>query len=291
MPDFFTALADPNFSFLRYAFLASAFASVCFGIIGSLVVARRLTYLAGSIAHCCLGGIALGLFAERVLHSQFFGPLAGALVVSLAAALTLGLLSLHCREREDTLISVLWSVGMAAGLLLLNFTPGYTDLMSYLFGDILLVEPLVMYLMAVLGAALIILVSLFYRQILATAFDHEWTGLRGVPANFIYLSLLMLTAVTVVLTARLAGVIMVVALLTIPAATAGRFSRTLKGMMFGASALCLLFNWGGLVASYTLGAKYDINVSSGPTIIVIAGAVYLLTLTTQSVWRRWRTKR
>lgn len=277
MPDLFSALANPDFAFLRLAFLASACASVAFGIVGSLVVARRLSYLAGGIAHCCLGGIALGLFAERVLRWENFGPTAGATLVSLLAALALGALTLRGREREDTLIGVLWALGMAGGLILLNFTPGHAELMSYLFGDILLVAERDLWLTAALSAFLLLLCLGFYRHILATCFDQEFTALRGVPADACYLAILCLTALTVVLTVRLAGVIMVIALLTIPAATAGRLTGSLKGMMFWASVLCLVFNWGGLAASYSLGAAYGINVSSGPAIVACAGAAYLLT--------------
>lgn len=286
MPDLFAALADPDFAFLRLAFLASAFASVAFGIIGSLVVARRLSYLAGGIAHCCLGGIALGLFAERVLHWQGLGPTAGALLVSMLAALLLGWLTLRGREREDSLIGVLWALGMAGGLILLNFIPGYADLMSYLFGDILLVAETDMWLTAGLGGLLLLLCLLFYRHILATCFDQEFTRLRGVPANAVYLAILCLTALTVVLTVRLAGVIMVIALLTIPAAAAGRLSGSLKAMMAWACVLCLAANWSGLAISYSLGSCYGINVSSGPAIIVCAGAAYLLVCGGRCLWRR-----
>lgn len=278
MPNLFTALFADNFAFLRLAFIASAFASIAFGIIGSLIVARRLSYLAGGIAHCCLGGIALGLFVERVIAWSWFGVLTGALLVSVAAAIIFGVLNLRYREREDSLIGVLWALGMASGLLLLNFTPGYTDLMNYLFGDILLVAPTDLYLIVALSCFLLIFVVVFYRQILAVCFDQEFAQLRAVPANFFYLLILVLTAITVVLTVRLAGILMVIALITIPAATAGRFTRCLKSMIFWACILAWIFNWGGLFISYTLGASYAINVASGPSIIVVAGIAYLLAM-------------
>jgi len=140
MTEFFAALTDPNLPFLRYALLTGIFASIPFGIIGSFVVVRKISYIAGAIAHCVLGGIGFGLYMEKAVGVTWFGPMQGAVVVALLAAVILAMVSRHARQREDSVIGALWAVGMATGLLFIARTPGYVDPMSYLFGNILLVS-------------------------------------------------------------------------------------------------------------------------------------------------------
>ncbi len=272
MTEFMAALADPHLPFLRYAFMAGILASISFGIIGTLVVVRRISSIAGAIAHCVLGGIGAGLYLEQVVGIGWASPVQGAIVVALGAAVALTLIKHFGSQREDTVIGALWAVGMAVGLLFMARTPGYTDPMSYLFGNILLLSKSDVYLVLLLDLLVVSVVGLFYNKLLALCFDEEYAFLRGVPTGWYYFVLLCLTALTVVLLIRVVGVVMVIALLTLPAAIAGNVASGIKQMMFLAVLICMAFITVGLAASYRL------DLPSGPVIIVLSGIVYLLVL-------------
>ena len=269
MIEFLDALADPDIPFLRYALVAGVLASIAFGIIGAYVVARRISYIAGAISHCVLGGIGAGLYLQTVVGLEWCRPMYGAVAASLLAALVIGMVSLYAREREDTVIGALWAIGMAVGLLFLAKTPGYVDPMSYLFGNILLISRHDLWLVAALDALVVGLAVCFHNKFVAVCFDEEFTELRGVRVKCYYLLLLCLTALTVVLLVRVVGIVMVIALLTLPAAVAGQFSRRLWQMMALGVLFCMAFIASGLCYSYTH------DLPTGPTIIIIAGAVYL----------------
>ena len=272
MTEFLAALADPNLPFLRYALLTGVFASIPFGIIGTFVVVRKISYIAGAIAHCVLGGIGLGLYLEKAVGITWFGPMQGAVLVALLAAVILTLVSRHAAQREDSVIGALWAVGMASGLLFIAKTPGYVDPMSYLFGNILLVSKNDFIFVLALDVLVIGLVGVFYNKLLAVCFDEEFARLRGVASAWIYLLLLCLAALTIVLLVRVVGIVMVIALLTLPAAVAGNFSRNILQMMFLAVLFCIFFVVTGL------GVSFSLDLPSGPVIIVFAAAVYLLSL-------------
>ncbi|EGW53556.1 metal ABC transporter permease [Candidatus Endoriftia persephonae] len=261
MSEFLTALTQQTF--LQSALLAGLLASVGCGVMGSFVVVKRIAFLAGGIAHSVLGGMGAALYFG-------FDPLLGALLAAISAALIIGWVRLNWQTQEDTLIGALWAIGMAAGILFISRTPGYaTDLMSYLFGNILLVPERELWIMAGLDAGLLLIVVLFYRQFLAVAFDEEFARLRGVPVTFFYLLLLCLVAVTVVLLIQVVGLILVIALLTLPAAIASHYLHSLGHMMLLATLIGGLFTSGGLALSYTP------DLPAGPTIILLAGAAYV----------------
>jgi zinc transport system permease protein len=272
-------LADlMSFPFLRYALLAGLLASVACGIMGSYVVSRRITYIAGAISHSVLGGMGAARYCEVVLGWTWFHPLAGATIAALVSALIIGLVSLRAKEREDTVIGAVWAIGMATGIMFIFRTPGYNeDLMSYLFGNILMVSGQDLWFMAGLDLLIIGLVVLFYNKFLAVCFDEEFARLRGVHVEGYYLLLLGLTALTVVLMLSVVGIVMVIALLTLPAATAGYFSRRLWHMMGLSVLFSALFTTGGLALSYSP------NLPAGATIILVAGAVYLGVVTVNRV--------
>ncbi|MEW6593368.1 MAG: metal ABC transporter permease [Thermodesulfobacteriota bacterium] len=280
--DFLNALADPAIPFLRHAFFSGILASLAFGIIGTYVVTRRITYIAGAISHCVLAGIGAGLYLEHALRVTWFGPLTGAIVTALAAAIIIGLVSLYANQREDTAIGALWSIGMAVGLLFIAKTPGYVEPMSYLFGNILLISRADLWLVLALDALVAGTALLFYHQLLAVCFDEEYARLRGIRTDLFYLLLLCLTALTVVLLVRVVGIVMVIALLTLPAAVAGNFARNLRQMMVLATLCSMAFIGSGLAVSYT----YDLP--SGPTIIVLAGLTYLMLLASRRFGRKNR---
>lgn len=280
MSDFLTAIANNQMPFLRYALIAGILASITFGIVGTYVVVRRITYIAGAIAHCVLGGIGIALYAQKVWHIAWLDPIYGALVAALLAALIIGLVSMYTKQREDTVIGAIWAIGMAVGLLFIAKTPGYIDPMSYLFGNILLVSKSDLWLMILLDTVVAAAVWLLYHNFMAVCFDEEYARLRGLNTKFYYLALLMMIALAVVLLVRVVGIVMVVALLTLPAAIAGHFVNRLGRMMVLASLLCMVFISGGLAWSYSL------DLPSGPVIIVLAGGAYLITLLVSRLRRR-----
>ena len=192
----------------------------------------------------------------------------------------IGVVSMYAKQREDTVIGALWAVGMASGLLLIDLTPGYFDLLSYLFGDILLISGTDLWLVAGLAVAVTLMAVLFYNRLLAVCFDDEFAGLRGIHVEAVYILLLCMTALTVVLLVRVVGIVMVIALLTIPAAVAGQFAKRLWQMMILAVFLCAAFMWTGLGFSYAHG------LSSGPTIILVAGLAYLAVISGFAVKNR-----
>lgn len=282
LPNFWTGIFQ--YSFLFYALLTGVLVSVACGVVGTYVVTRRITYIAGSISHCVLGGMGLAQYLKVVHHLDFLEPLHGAVVAALLAALTIGWVSLHAKQREDTVIGALWAIGMAVGILFIAKTPGYNqNLMSYLFGNILLVSPRELWLIASLDVFVVAVGLLFYNQFLAICFDEEFSSLRGIPVQFFYLLLLCLTALTVVLLITVVGVVMVIALLTLPVAIAGHFSKRLWHMMVLSALLSISFTTGGLAISY------GSNLPAGATIILLSGTIYLGVAVGKNLLKRRRT--
>lgn len=272
MFDVVYAIIDPDNPFLKYAFIMGGLASVSFGIIGTFVTVKRIGYLAGAISHSVFGGIGLALFLQVNAGLTWFDPIFGAVMAAVLAAVIVGLVSLHAKEREDTIIGTLWAVGMAAGILLIDKTPGYFNLSSYLFGDILLISGRDLLFVGCLDILVLGISILFFNRFFSVCFDSEFTSLRGINTTFFYLLLLILTALTVVLLVRIVGIVLVIALLTIPPAIASFYAKRLWQMMLYSIVLCLFFTWIGL------GVSYSFSLSSGPTIIVLTGAVYLFLL-------------
>ena len=270
MAEFWTALSDPNLRFLRYALCAGLLSAIPFGIIGTYVVVRRISSIAGAISHCLLGGVGLGLYLQNAVGIRWFGPLQGALLVALLAAVILSMVSYFAKQREDSVIGALWSAGMAVGLLFLAKTPGYVDPMSYLFGNILLITENDIYFVLILDIVVLSCVALLYNKFLALCFDDEFASLRGLNTHWLYLLLLCLTALTIVLLVRIVGIVMVIALLTLPSAIAGNFARSISQMMILSIVLCAIFILSGLSLSYPL------DLPSGPVIITLAAAVYIV---------------
>jgi zinc transport system permease protein len=273
MNEFLTALAEQDF--LQSALAAGLLASIGCGLMGTYVVVKRIAFIAGGIAHSVLSGMGAALYFG-------FSPLAGALIAAVLAALLIGWVRLRWRAEEDTLIGALWAIGMAVGILFIAKTPGYqTDLMSYLFGNILLVPVESLWFMAALDGLLLLLVLAYHRQFLAVAFDEEFARLRGIPVTFFYLLLLVMVAVTVVLLIQVVGLILVLALLTLPAAIAGHYVHSLGLMMLIATLI------GGALNAAGLALSYGPDLPAGPTIILLAGALYIVSaLVSRTLARR-----
>ena len=255
-----------EFEFMRNAIIAGLFASLICGVIGSFIVVNRLVFLTGGIAHAAYGGIGIALF---------FGIpfILGTLGFALIAALIMTAVLLKAKSRADTFIGVIWAVGMATGIILLDLTPGYNvNLMSYLFGSILAVQTSDIWWMAGLSIITIIAAVFFYRDLLAISYDDEFARLRGVPVNLIYFLFIGLIAVSIVMFVRVVGLILVIALLTIPPYIAEKYSGSLSMMMVKATLLAVLFNLSGLWLAYAF------NLTSGATIILVAASGFFISI-------------
>jgi zinc transport system permease protein len=275
MSEFFHALASQGF--LQTAFIGGLLASIACGVMGSYVVVKRMSFLAGGIAHAVLGGMGIAYFFGK-------SPITGAIAAALVAAWVIGWVSLRWRQTADTIIAALWSVGMAVGVIFISMTPGYNvDLMSYLFGNILMIPRTDLYIMATLDGLIMLAVLLFYQQFLAVCFDEEFARLRGLPVDFFYLLLLTLVALTVVVLIQVVGLILVIALLTLPAAIASQYLQRLAPIMVLATILGMLFTSGGLALSYTP------DLPAGATIILVAGTAYFVSLLFTGFTRRRRS--
>jgi len=272
MIELFQAIFDSDNQFLRYAFIMGGLASVSFGVIGSFVTIKRIGYLAGAISHSVFGGIGLALYVQVKVGLEWFDPIIGAIIAAIISAVVVGLVSMYAKEREDTIIGTIWAVGMAMGILFIDKTPGYFNLSSYLFGDILLISKKDLLYIISLDLVVLSFVIIFFNKFFGVCFDSEFVLLRGINTNFFYLFLLILTALTVVLLVRIVGIVLVIALLTIPPAIASFYARRLWQMMLYSILACIFITWSGL------GISYLYSFSSGPTIIVFGGLVYLMML-------------
>lgn len=259
--------------FMQHALWAALLAAVCCGVMGTLVVANRMVFLAGGAAHAAYGGVGLAYFlALPVL------PVTVAFTVT--AALCMAALTLRRLEDTDTVIGVLWAAGMAFGIILLDLTPGYKpDLMSYLFGSIITVPESDLYALIGLAVVLVAVTLRYYNGFVAMAFDREFAAVRGAPVTFLHYLLTALAAMTVVLLIRVAGLILVIALVSVAPSLAMRRAGSLGRAMLLATALNIVFCLAGLALAY------GCNLTSGASIIAVAAAAYFLSLVP---WRRRR---
>ncbi len=267
-----------QYDFMKYALIAGLFASIACGIIGTYIVSKRIVFLSGGISHAAFGGIGLGYFLG-------ISPLLGAVGFSIVFALLLGTASMKMKQREDTTIGVMWSFGMALGILFVYLTPGYApDLMSYLFGSILTVSAFEILLILGLDAIIIVVVASLYKEFFAICFDEEFAKVRGVPVEKIYLVLLCLIALSVVILIRIVGVILVIAMLSIPAAISGKYTHNLKNIMF---LSCFL---GAVFMVLGLGLSYAFDLPSGATIILVAVAGFLISNIDTTYYKKLKIK-
>lgn len=267
-----------QFEFMRNALMAGVLASVICGVIGSLIVVNRLVFLSGGIAHSAYGGVGLAFFLG-------IPYMVGAVGFSFLAAMLMASVSIKSKQRADTIIGVIWAMGMASGILLLDLTPGYNvDLMSYLFGSILSVPGTELVTMAVIGGLILIIISYFFQDLLIMSYDEEFALVRGVPVKRLYFMLIGIVAITVVMVVQVVGLILVIALLTIPPYISEKYTKSLFQMMMLSCLLGTLFSVGGLWASYAL------DMTSGAAIIFLAGIAFFLSLLIDKFLLIWRRK-
>ena len=265
--------------FMHYALLAAVLAGIACGAVGTLTSVNRLVFLSGGVAHAAYGGIGLAFFFSLPV-------LPTTLAFTLAAALLMSHLALRARATAgmppDTAIGVLWALGMAFGILLIDLSPGYKgELMSYLLGSIMAVSYSDLLLMAGLDALILLIAALAYQSLLALSFDRDFALSRGLAVDRLQALLVAMSAITVVMLIRVVGMLLVMALFTIPPAMALRHARTLAGMMVRAAVLSITFTIAGLM----LATWFDLH--SGATIILTACAAFAVEPALTAA-RRWK---
>jgi zinc transport system permease protein len=255
-----------EFEFFRNAVIAGMISSVVCGIIGSYVVVKRLVSMSGGLAHAAFGGIGLGYFLG-------IDPVAGAVGFTTGIALLIGVIREKLSQQVETLIGAVWAAGMALGILLIALAPGYApDLFGFLFGNILLIPTGDLIVMSLLALVICVVVGLWFNQLMAVTFDEEYARVMNLPVTALILLLFLLIALTVVVLIRVVGIILVIALLTLPAAVAREFTQSIRAMMAVSIMFAAACSLGGLFLSYALDAP------SGATIILLAAAGYGLAL-------------
>lgn len=258
---------------LQLAVIAAIGASFASGIIGSYVVVKRIVSLSGSIAHSVLSGLGAALWLQRVHGWTWFHPIYGALISGVLSALIIGWVHLYYREREDAIIAMIWSVGMAVGVIFVAQVPGFNvELMNFLLGNVLWVSSWDLYLLGALDLIILVTVLICHKRFLALCFDEKQAQLQGIAVGPLYLLLLVLIALSVVLLIYIVGIILVLTMLALPASIAGSFTYRLSRMMVIAVLLNVAFSIGGLAISYRL------DWPVGATIALFSGLIYLLSL-------------
>lgn len=246
-----------TYSFVLHALGAALLASITCGFIGAYIVARRMVFISGGITHASFGGIGLGYFLG-------INPLLGAAIFSILSAFGIRLVSKQTDIREDSAIGILWSLGMAVGIIFIYLTPGYApNLMSYLFGSILTVTLADLGMMGILAAATVLIFVLFYRTILFISFDEEYARSHNAPVETFNYLMLTLVALVIVINIRVVGIILVISYLTIPQSTANLFVNDFKKIII----LSMIISFAGSVTGLLI--SYFWNIPSGATIIFV----------------------
>lgn len=253
-----------NYQFMQNALLASILASVICGIIGVIIVEKELVMMSGGISHTSYGGIGLGYLLG-------FEPIIGAFIFSVAAALGIGYIKKKGGARTDVIIGIAWALGMALGVLFIAMMPGYPpDISSYLFGNILTVTKSDIWLIAVLTVVVFAVVAILFNTWKTYLFDEEFASVIGIKTGFLDYLIFILIALSVVALIRVVGIILVIALLTIPAATAALLTSRLKGRMLLAVIFSCLYCVAGLWFSY------EVNIASGASVVIVSAAGYFI---------------
>lgn len=253
-----------SYDFMRSALAAGIAASVLCGIIGIYVILNKIVFISDGIAHAAFGGIGLGYFLG-------LDPLAFGIASAVLTAIGIGTISSRSRVSEDTAIGVFLATGMALGIMLMSLSRGYArDLFGYLFGNILAVTWGDVIIIIGLTLAVLALVALLYKELLVLSFDPVYGEAVGIPVRGLKLLLLCMVAFSVVMLIKIVGIILIIALLTIPGAISRQHIKGLPGIMAGSIFLGVVFVTVGLFVSYYL------DVPSGATIILTAAATFFL---------------
>lgn len=268
---FFQALLHN--SFLQVALIAAVLSSIASGIMGSYVVIKRISSLSGSISHSILGGIGFFLWLQYNHSQAWADPLYGAFLSALLAALLIGYIHLKHRQNEDAIIATIWSAGMGIGVIFVSLIEGYkADFSAFLFGNLLFISEKNLWMLLVLDGVILLSTLLFYKKFLSVCFDEEQAKLQGIKISLYYFFLLGLIAISIVLLIQTIGIILVIALLTIPPTISLLFTKKLPKVMMLSCLIALLINLIGIYLSYEKG------LPPGATIAILACAAYGLAL-------------
>ncbi len=263
------------YSFMRNAFMAGILASIIFGIIGTFVVVKRLVFISGGISHASFGGVGMAYFLG-------WNPLWGASLFAVVSALGVGLVGKKTMQREDTAIGIVWALGMALGALFMSMTPGYLPTMSsVLFGNILMISIIDIYLMAILTIVITATVILLYPRIQGVSFDEEFSKVVGVHTTLLYLFMLILVALSIVVLIKLVGIVLLIAMLAIPASISGEFTSDMSKMMVSSSILSLSFIITGLFISVLW------DIPPGPSIVILSGTVFVGVMISRRIYDKF----
>lgn len=252
---------------MRNALYAGIMASIIFGVIGTFVVVKRIIFISGAISHASFGGVGMAFYIG-------IDPLIGAAIFAITSALGIGLTESHTAQREDTAIGIAWAVGMAIGAFFIAITPGYTpSISSFLFGNIIMLRRIDLYVLLIATIGITTIVTMLYPRIQAVCFDEEFSKSIGVKTTLIYLTLLVLVAISVVVLIKFVGIILVIAMMAMPVSLAGEFSYDIKKIMISASILSIVLVISGLTLAYITD-----SIAGATIVLLTAGcfAVFML---------------
>ncbi len=260
-----------SYSFLLYAFLGMLGVSIVSATIGTYVTVNRFSYIAGAISHSILFGMGLFNYLKYLTDISFFNPLNGAILSSIFFSFIIGFLYNSKKERIDTILSAIWSIGMSAGILFIFLTPGYNqELTRYLFGNILLVSFNDLIILYIFSLLIIFLFTFFYKKIISIGFDNEFASIMGQNVKNFNLFFIIIISFSVVLLTQIVGIVLLIALLTLPSATILKFNLSIKKTIFLSAFLTFLSGFFGLFFSFKL------NLPASPIIILLLGAIYII---------------
>lgn len=263
-----------NFSFFQNALFGSLLTAIACGIVGTYVVTRRLVFISGGITHASFGGLGLGFFLGM-------NPIVMAMIFSILSAFGVEYASKSQNIREDSAIAAIWSLGMALGVIFIFLTPGYTpNLTAYLFGNILTITRTDIILIAALSVVLIVFFLMFHTEIIFVAFDRDFAKTQNIPVILIEYTMMFFIAVTIVLSIRLVGIMLLISMLTLPQITMNLLTQDFRKIIWGSIGIGFVGCIAGLFLSYYL------NVPSGAFIIVVFIVLFLLTKTIKKAVRR-----
>jgi zinc transport system permease protein len=252
-----------SYEFMQHAIFTGIMASIICGVIGPFIVARRMVFISGGLSHTAFGGLGIAYWLG-------INPIYGASVFVLAAALMIGWWEEKI-TRHDMFIGILWAFGVAVGIIFIHLTPGYVpDLMTFLFGNILTVSQTDFHITILLLFIVTLPVLVFFKGMVFVTFDEEYARARNLPVKALNMLLLALIALAIVTLIQVVGIILVIALLTIPVAIAGELSDSFIGIIALSTFLGTIFCLTGLIVSYFL------ELPSGAAIIMIGTMALLL---------------
>lgn len=263
-------------TFIQYALICGLLSSVACGIVGTYAVSKKITFIAGSIAHTVLAGMGIVYYFNYVYFLNV-NPLVGAFITAVIASFIIGIIHIKKLYDMDTIISVIWALGMGIGIVFIAITPGYSqDLNNYLFGNILMVSESDLYIITIVDILIITLSIYFYNKFLAICFDEEFLKTRKINVTFYYIFLLILISLTIVTLIQMLGLILVIALISIPPSIARRFTIKMHNVMILSVILGVFFTISGILISYY------INIPSGASIVIIASLFFIISLFTRN---------